>query len=31
MTTNIKRELDLRKFVEHLMNSIKDKIGNQLL
>ena len=27
--SNIKRELDLRKFVEHLMNSIKDKIGNQ--
>ena len=28
-TTNIKRELDLRKFAEHLMTSIKDKIGNQ--
>ena len=26
-TTNIKRELDLRIFAEHLMNSIKDKIG----
>ena len=31
MTTHIKRELDLRKFVEHLMNSIKDKISNLLL
>ena len=28
-TTNIKRELDLRKFAEHLMTSIKDKIGIQ--
>ena len=27
--SNIKRELDLRKFAEHLMTSIKDKIGNQ--
>ena len=27
--SNIKRELDLRKFAEHLMTSIKDKIRNQ--
>ena len=28
-TTNIKRELDLRKFAEHLMMDIRDKIGSE--